>query len=107
MQGEEKAAGSPWLQSSHIRASATVPYWVHFTDFFTASGWDVAQDLGNFARQWDYGQESRLDTVIAKYKTHATVDRYIFGGFGIKQHSVAQIASGLKQHGDKGAQTFV
>jgi hypothetical protein len=37
MQGEEKAAGSPCLQSSHIRASAIVLYWVHFADFFTAS----------------------------------------------------------------------
>jgi hypothetical protein len=37
MQGEEKAAGSPCLQSSHISASATVPCWVHFADFFTAS----------------------------------------------------------------------
>jgi hypothetical protein len=37
MQGEEKAVGSPCLQSSYINASATVPYWVHFADFFTAS----------------------------------------------------------------------
>jgi hypothetical protein len=37
MPGEEKAAGCPPLQSSHIDASAAVPYWVHFTNFFTAS----------------------------------------------------------------------
>ena len=52
MQGAEKAAGSPCLQSSHLSASATVPYWVQFADFFTGS-WSpgfprprAAQDKG-------------------------------------------------------------